>query len=414
MTDLVNPPVPQAREVRPFPLERTGCPMDPAPGYAELRETEPVSKVRLKFNGREAWLLTRYDDMRKMLKDPRFSSNMAHPAYPLQFEFPMELLGKVKPALLHMDPPEHHQHRMMLMPDLTVRKIDVMRARTQEIVDECIDKILAQGPTADLVSALAHPVPSIAMCEMMDVPQEAVDLFTRWVGLLVTQGSAEEHASANMEVEMLLYKLLAERKANPGEDLISSLATRNKEEGEPLEDSDIVALVRALIAAGHESTVNGIAMGALVLITHPDQADILRNNPELAGQAVDELQRYSSISDHGTVRVAMEDVEIGGQLIRAGEGVICSLSAANHDPAVFADPNKLDLNRTEARHNVAFGYGRHICAGMTLVRMQLELVFTTLVRRIPTLRLAVPFEELPFKDFDKALIDGLHELPVTW
>jgi cytochrome P450 len=414
MTDLVDPPVTQAREVRPFPLARTGCPLDPAPEYAELRENEPVSRVKLKFNGREAWLLTRYDDVRKMLRDPRFSSNMAHPSYPLQFEFPMELLGKVKPALLHMDPPDHHQHRMMLMPDLTVRKIDVMRPRTQEIVDECIDKMLAAGPPVDLVAMLAHPVPSIAMCEMMDVPHEAVELFTRWVTLLVTQGSAEEHASANMEVEMLLYRLLAERTANPGDDLISSLATRNKEEGSPLEDSDLVALVRALIAAGHESTVNGIAMGAMVLIQHPEQAAILRENPDLAGQAVDEILRYTSISDHGTVRVATEDVEIGGQLIRKDEGVIVSISACNHDPSVFADPNTLDLNRTEARHNIAFGYGRHICAGMTLVRMQLEIIFTTLLQRMPTLRLAIPFEELEFKDFDKALIDGLHSLPVTW
>ncbi|WP_326668769.1 MULTISPECIES: cytochrome P450 [unclassified Streptomyces] len=409
MSDLVDA-CPHAQP-RPFPLERTGCPLDPAPEYAVLRETEPVSRVKLKFNGREAWLLTRYEDVRQMLVDPRFSSNMADPGYPLQFHFPMELLGKVKPALLHMDPPEHTAHRMMLMPELSVKRVEAMRPRTQEIVDECIDAMLDQGGPVDLVSMLSMPVPSIGMCELTGVPHESRDLFHRWVTLLVTQGSAEEHASANAEVEVLLYELIAERQKNPGDDLISSLLQRNDQKKE-LEPSDISALVRAMIAAGHESTVNGITIGALVLLQHPEQADWLRAHPELSGQAVDELSRYSSISDHGTVRVALEDAEIGGQLIRKGEGVICSLSASNHDPAVFKDPNTLDLTRREARHNVAFGFGRHQCAGQMLVRMQLEVVFTTLLRRIPGLRLDAALNELPFKA--NALIDGVHELPVTW
>ncbi|MFH8479654.1 cytochrome P450 [Streptomyces sp. NPDC018055] len=399
------------RQPRLFPLERTGCPLDPAPEYAELREKEPVPWVKLRFNGREAWLLTRYDDVRQMLKDPRFSSDMADPGYPLQFHFPMELLGKVKPALLHMDPPAHTAHRMMLMPELSVKRVEAMRPRTQEIVDGCVDAMLEHGGPVDLVSMLSMPVPSLAMCELVGVPVEYVDLFHRWVTLLVTQGSAEEHASANAEVEVLLYKLIAERQENPGDDLISSLLQRNEKEGE-LEPADISALVRAMIAAGHESTVNGISIGSLALLHHPEQADWLREHPEMSGQAVDELSRYSSISDHGTVRVALEDVEIGGQLIRKGEGVICSLSAANHDPAVFEEPNKLDLTRRESRRNVAFGFGRHQCAGQMLVRMQLEVVFTTLLRRIPTLRLDAELDELPFKA--KALIDGLHELPVTW
>ncbi|MGC5343869.1 cytochrome P450 [Streptomyces sp. DT24] len=409
MSDLVDT-CPHAAP-RPFPLARTGCPLEPAPEYDELREKEPVSRVRLTFNGREAWLLTRYEDVRQMLVDPRFSSNMADPGYPLQFHFPMELLGKVKPALLHMDPPDHTTHRMMLMPELSVKRVEAMRPRTQEIVDECVDAMLARGGPVDLVSMVSMPVPSIAMCELVGVPHEARDLFHRWVTLLVTQGSAEEHASANAEVEVLLYKLIAERQENPGDDLISSLLERNAEKRE-LEPSDISALVRAMIAAGHESTVNGISIGTLVLLQHPEQADWLREHPEMSGQAVDELSRYSSISDHGTVRVALEDVEIGGQLIRAGEGVICSLSASNHDPAVFTEPNKLDLTRREARANVAFGFGRHQCAGQMLVRMQLEVVFTTLLRRIPGLRLHTPLGELPFKA--NALIDGVHELPVTW
>jgi cytochrome P450 len=417
MTDIISCPVAHEREVRQFPFDRPGCPMEPSGTYAELRETEPISKISLRLNGREAWLLTRFEDIRTMLSDSRFSADMTNPGYPLQFEFPMELIGKVKPALLHMDPPEHTKNRMMLMPELTVKKVETLRPRTQEVVDECIDNILElgkDGTPVDLVEHLAMPVPAIGMAEMMNIAHEEKELFTRWVTLLVTQGDGDEHADLNMQVEMLLYKLMAERSENPGDDLMSSLVQRNKKAGETLEPAEVSALVRAMIAAGHESTVNGIAIGVMVLLNHPEQAQFLRDNPEYSGRAVDEILRYSSISDHGTVRVATEDVVLAGQLIKAGEGVVCSLSAGNHDPAVYENPNTLDLTRKEARHSLAFGYGRHMCAGQTLVRMQLETVFTTLLRRIPTIRQAVPLEELPFKSFYKALIDGLHALPVTW
>ncbi|MFB6812269.1 cytochrome P450 [Streptomyces sp. NPDC056387] len=400
--------------VRAFPLARTGCPMQPAPEYAVLRETEPVSRVKLTFNGREAWLLTRYEDMQQMLRDSRFESDIADPGYPLQFGFPLELLeqGIVQRTLFHMDPPVHTKHRMMLMPEMTAKKVEAMRPGTQELVDELIDAMLAQGGPLDIVSALTMPLPSRAMVELLDIPEGHTELFHRWINLLVAQGSPEDHAAANTEVEILLHRLIAERTAQPGDDLISSLILRNKERGGELVDGEISALVRTMIAGGHESTVNGMTMAVLVLLSHPEQAALLRDNPDLAGQAVDELMRFSSVSDHGTVRVAKEDVEIGGQLIRKGEGVICSLTSANHDPRVFADPNTLDFHRKEAAQNIAFGYGHHRCAGQVLVRMQMEVVFTTLLRRIPGLRLAKPVEELPFKE--KALIDGLHELPVTW
>ncbi|MEV6583930.1 cytochrome P450 [Streptomyces sp. NPDC051582] len=400
--------------VRAFPLPRTGCPMQPAPDYAVLRETEPVSRVKLTFNGREAWLLTRYEDMQQMLRDPRFESDIADPGYPLQFGFPLELLeqGIVQRTLFHMDPPVHTQHRMMLMPEMTAKKVEAMRPRTQEIVDELIDAMLAQGGPVDIISALTMPLPSVAMTELLDVPRDQTDLFYRWITSLVTQGTPEEHAAANTEVEILLHRLIAERTEKPADDLISSLILRNRDRGGDLGPTDISALVRTMIAGGHESTMNGMTMAVLVLLSHPEQAAVLREKPELAGQAVDELMRFSSVADHGTVRVAKEDAEIGGRLIRKGEGVICSLTAANHDPSVFADPNTLDFHRKEAAQNIAFGYGHHRCAGQVLVRMQMEVVFTTLLRRIPGLRLAKPVEELPFKE--KALIDGLHELPVTW
>jgi cytochrome P450 len=412
MTELTN--TRPETEVRSFPLQR-GCPMRPPEGYAALRESEPVSRIKLSFNGREAWLLTRYEDMQQMLRDPRFHSDIAEPGYPLQFGFPLELLeqGIVQRTMLHMDPPVHTKHRMMLMPEMTAKKVEAMRPRTQEIVDELIDAMLEAGGPVDLVEALTGPLPSIAMTEMLDVPRDSTDLFYRWINTLVAQGTPEEHASANAEVEMLLHKLIGERTENPGDDMISTVVVRNRERGGELSLLDLSALVRTMIAGGHESTLNGMTVAVAVLLTHPEQAELLRAHPELAGQAVDELMRYSSVSDHGTVRVAKEDVEIGGTLIKAGDGVVCALQAANHDPAVFADPGTLDFHRKEAAANLAFGYGHHRCAGQVLVRMQMEVLFTTLLRRIPTLRLAVPAEELPFKDA-RALIDGLHKLPVTW
>jgi cytochrome P450 len=411
MTELTS----TQTQVRAFPLQR-GCPFAPPEGYATLRETEPVSKVKLTYNGREAWLLTRYEDMQQMLRDPRFTSDIADPGYPLQFAFPLDLLeqGIVKPTLIHMDPPVHTRHRMILMPELTAKQVEAMRPRTQELVDELIDAILEQAPgPVDLVKTLTGPLPAIQTAEQLGLPHDATDLFYRWIALLVTQGTAEEHASANAEVEMLLHRLIAERKVSPGTDLISNIIKRNEERGGELTDLDLSALVRVMIAGGHESTLNGGTVGIFTLLTHPDQADILRAHPELAGQAVDELMRFTSVSDHGTVRVAKEDAEIGGVLIKKGEGVICSLQAANRDPRVFANPDTLDFHRKEAAANLAFGSGHHRCAGQPLVRMQMEVLFSTVLRRIPTLRLAVPVEELPFKD-DKALIDGLHELPVTW
>ncbi|GHE16187.1 cytochrome P450 [Streptomyces alanosinicus] len=413
MTELTS--TEPGTQVRAFPLER-GCPFAPPQQYAELREAEPVSKVKLKYNGREAWLLTRYEDMQQMLRDPRFESDIADPGYPLQFAFPLDLLeqGIVSKTLFHMDPPVHTKHRMILMPELTARQVEAMRPRTQEIVDELIDAILAQGPgPVDLVKTLTAPLPSIQTAEQLDLPRDTTDLFYRWIALLVTQGTAEEHASANAEVEMLLHRLIAERKANPGTDLISNIIKRNDERGGELSDLDLSALVRTMIAGGHESTLNGMTVGIFTLLTHPEQAALLREHPELGGQAVDELMRYSTVSDHGTVRVAKEDAEIGGVLIKKGEGVICALQAANRDPRVFSNPDTLDFHRKEASANLAFGSGHHRCAGQTLVRMQMEVLFSTLLRRIPGLRLATPVDELPFKG-ETALIDGLHELPVTW
>ncbi|WP_329572890.1 cytochrome P450 [Kitasatospora sp. NBC_01266] len=401
-------------QVRPFPLQR-GCPMRPAPEYAVLRETEPVSRVKLKFNGREAWLLTRYEDMQAVLRDPRFDSDIAAPGYPLQFGFPLELLeqGIVGRTLFHMDPPVHTKHRMMLMPELTAKKVEAMRPRTQELVDELIDAMVAKGGPIDAVEALTMPLPSIAMIELLGVPSEYTNLFHRWMTSLVTQATPEEHATLNGDVEVLLHRLIAERTEQPADDLISRLIQRNEERGGELSTLDISALARIMIAGGHESTMNGMTMAITVLLNHPEQVEILREHPELAGQAVDELMRYSSVSDHGTVRVAKEDVELGGVLIKAGDGVICSLQAADSDPSVFPDPDRLDFHRENAADNIAFGSGHHRCAGQVLVRMQMEVLFTTLLRRLPGLRLAVPVEELPFKD-ERALIEGLHELPITW
>jgi cytochrome P450 len=207
-----------------------------------------------------------------------------------------------------------------------------------------------------------------------------------------------------------LAGLLAQKESEPGDDLISRLITRNKEEG-LVETHDILNLVRTLIAGAHETTANMIALGTIALIERPELVAELAADPSLWSRTVDELLRYFSISDAGTSRLALEDIEVGGVVIRAGEGVIASMLAANHDPEAFADPDKIDIHRPSNNH-VSFGAGVHQCVGHALVRMQLEIVYRTLFTRIPGLRLTVPSDELPVK-WD-SIIHGVYELPVTW
>ncbi|MEU3416300.1 MULTISPECIES: cytochrome P450 [unclassified Streptomyces] len=395
-----------------FPMRRA-CPFSPPAAYAELRETAPVSRARLKVNGKPAWLVTRHDLYKKLLGDERVSANLKLPGYPLQVPVPDEILQSVPLTFLSMDPPDHTVQRRMLAPEFSVRRMRELRGRVQQIVDRQIDHMLekgADGPV-DLVTSLALPVPSLVICELLGVPYEDHGRFEEWAWAIMNHDiSEEDRGRAHYELDRYVDGLVTAKESEPGDDMISRLIEFNRQTP-AVEHSDIVSMSKLMLVTGHETTANMIALGVLALLEHPEQLAAVRAEPELMPRAVEELLRFFSISDAGTARVALEDIELGGVTIRAGEGILPLNNAANHDARVFPDPDRLDVRR-EARSQLAFGYGVHQCIGQNLARMELDVVYSTLLTRIPTLRLAAPVEELRFKD--DAIVYGLYELPVTW
>jgi cytochrome P450 len=393
-----------------FPLER-GCPFDPPPEMRRLRAEEPVARVRL-WDGGTAWLITGYHDQRTVLADPRFSADVTRPGYP-HVTASTAARRRRSRAFISMDNPEHNVYRRMLTGDFTVRRVEAMRPRIQAIVDELLDAMLRAEAPVDLVREFALPVPSLVICELLGVPYADHDFFQRCSRTLIsTLSTMEEATAASDELKDYLTRLVALKCREPADDLLGRLAADQLANGE-LTMGEIADMALLLLVAGHETTANMIGLGTLTLLQHPEQLEELRasDDPALVAGAVEELLRYLNITHSGRRRVATEDVEVGGRLIRAGEGVIAANDSGNRDESVFTDPDVLDIHR-RARHHIAFGYGIHQCLGQPLARVELQVVYGTLFRRIPTLRLAVPFESVRFKG--EMLVYGVHELPVTW
>ncbi|MEV8361962.1 cytochrome P450 [Streptomyces niveus] len=408
----MNPAADRSGEAEhpPFPMTRS-CPFAPPARYAELRENEPVSRASLKVNGKPAWLITRHEHVKQILGDSRVSANLKLPGYPLQVPVPEEMLQAVPLTFLSMDPPDHTVQRRMLAPEFGLRRMRAMRPRVQEIVDERVDAMLAAGGPVDLVAALALPVPSLVICELLGVPYDDHGRFEHWAWQIMNHDiSDEERGAAHYELDKYVDELVTLKESEPGDDMISRLIELNRAEP-AVEHSDIVSMARLMLVTGHETTANMIALGMLALLEHPDQLAAVRDEPALLPQAVEELLRLFSISDAGTARVAKEDIEIGGTVIRAGDGIMPLNNSANHDESVFPDPDTLDVRRSTRSH-LAFGYGVHQCIGQNLARLELEVVYDTLLRRIPGLRLEKPAGELRYKD--DAIVWGLYELPVSW
>jgi cytochrome P450 len=321
------------------------------------------------------------------------------------------LAKNARRVLTAMDPPEHTQARRSVVGEFTVRRMNALKPRIQQIVDEHIDAMLAGPQPADLVKDLALPVPSLVICEQLGVPYEDHDFFQdRSRKLLHHELAADERLRAADEFRAYLDELVRKKEEDPTDDLIGRQVLKQRETGQG-DHEDIVSIALILLLAGHETTANQISLGTLAILRHPDLREQLASAPEAIPDAVEELLRCLSITDFITSRVTKEDVELGGVVIPAGEGVTALAGSANHDPEVFACPEKLDLTRG-SRHHVAFGYGAHQCIGQNLARLELQITYETLFRRLPGLRLAVPYEELTYRD-DSAIY-GLHELPVTW
>jgi cytochrome P450 len=314
------------------------------------------------------------------------------------------------------DAEEHTRFRRMLSKPFTFKRVEGLRPAIQEVTDECIDAILAGPQPADIVIKLALPVPTRVISEMLGVPYEDHEFFQHHANVgLARYATAEDGQKGAMSLAHYLIDLVKTKMEIPRgegtEDAVSDLAERVNA-GE-ISVKEAAQLGTGLLIAGHETTANMIGIGVLALLENPEQAALLRDSddPKFIANAVEELMRYLSIIQNGQRRVAAEDIEIGGETIRAGEGIILDLAPANWDAATYPDPDKLDLTR-DAGQQLGFGYGRHQCVGQQLARAELQIVFHTLLRRIPTLRLAVPLDEVPFKH--DRLAYGVYELPVTW
>jgi cytochrome P450 len=383
-----------------------GCPYAPPAQHVEMREKGGVARVRLP-SGKEAWAVSRLDLIRAMLSDPRFSSDRDNPNYPnLSAEPGPPPSGGFRKMLIQLDPPEHGPARRAVISEFTIRRAAALKPRIQEIVDERIDAMLAGPRPVDLVEALSLAVPSLVICELLGVPYTDHEFFqTRTAAILSRDTPPQERGATYAALRSYLTDLVHSKVRAPGDDVLSRQLAAGAD------PEDVVALAFLLLVAGHETTANMISLGVLTLLEQPARLAELRADPARMPAAVEEMLRYFTIVEYGNSRVATADVELGGVLIRAGEGVVSLSNTADHDSQVFPDADKLKLDRG-ARNHLAFGFGPHQCLGQNLARAELDIVFTTLFRRVPTLRLAGPAGELPFKT--DASIYGIHRLPVTW
>ncbi|MDT0448272.1 cytochrome P450 [Streptomyces hesseae] len=389
-----------------LPVTRpAGCPFDPPAELARLREEQPLRRMRYP-DGHVGWLATGYATVRAILADPRFSSryelmHLPHPGSPA------EPLPPAPPGdMSGIDAPGHTRYRRLLMGKFTVRRMRALTERVEQFTTDCLDAMERQGPPADLVEAFAQPVPALVICELLGVPTDGRDVFQRHTSTVTDKSrSMKEQAAAYNALQDIIHELAQAKRAAPADDLLSDLARHGD-----LTETELAGIGTFLLGAGLDTTANMLAHGTFALLSNPGQLAALRADPGLADQAVEELMRYLTITDTG-IRAALEDVEVDGHLIKAGETVTLSLQAANRDPARFPDPDTLDIRRRATGH-LGFGHGPHQCLGQQLARVEMRVAFPALLARFPGLRLAVAPEDVPLRTTSN--IYGVRRLPVTW
>lgn len=396
----------QTSTLSPLPMRRSTL-FDPPPALQDPEHAGPVSPLLL-AGGHPGWLVTGFDEVRSVLADPRFSVNRGRVQSPIR-EIPDDLRREPPPGFfISHDPPDHTRYRKLLTGEFTVRRMRALGSLIEEFVTERLDAIEAAGPPADLVAEFALPVPSLVICELLGVDyHERAEFQERTATLLRLDSSYEQVKRTAEELDEFMLRLVRAKRARPADDMISGLMTTDPD----LQDSELANMSMLLLIAGHETTANMLGLSTLALLEHPDQLDRLRAAPELIPTAVEELLRYLSILQFGTVRVALEDVELGGHTIGEGETVVAHIPQANRDPRQFDAPDQLDIGRGRV-HHVGFGHGVHQCLGQQLARMELSVGLTQLLARFPDLRLAVPPSDVPMRH-DMGIY-GVYELPISW
>jgi cytochrome P450 len=393
--DLPVLPVPRAAQ----------CPLAPPAEFADWREQPGLRKAM--FQGNPIWVVSRYQDIRAALVDPRLSAKTIPDSI-----MPKDAENKVPVMFARTDDPEHQRLRRMMTTNFTFRRCEAMRPQIQETVDHYLGQMIDNGAPADLVLEFALPVPSLVIALLLGVPPEDLAIFQHHTTVGLDQRSSDEQKGQAFGAMYAYIVELVERKARePGDDLISRLLTEYVAKGQ-LDHATTAMNSVIMMQAGHETTANMISLGTVALLEHPDVFKRLgeSDDPVVIANIVEELMRYLTIVHSQVDRVATEDLMVGGQLVRAGEFVMMNLPAGNWDAEYADHPDSLDVDRNTRGH-LGFGYGAHQCIGANLARVEMQVAFATLARRLPGLKLAVSPEELKFKE---ANIYGMKELPVSW
>lgn len=396
--------------VRELPLAgEQRCPFGPPPEYAELRAAGGVTRVACP-TGLDAWLVTRYADVREVLGDPRRFSNRPGTAAHILAGYAGD--GPGEGDFSRMDGAEHLRFRRHMAPEVSnMRRIAQLRPLVQRIVDARLDALAQTAPPVDLYASFARPVTTGVIAELLSVPEPDRPLFQHAAeALFAGASSADEVAAALKPLLEYLYGMVVTRRAEPGEDVLSRMIVRSDQTDRPFTDNELIAMSAGLLIAGYDTTASMIGHGVLALLEHPDELARLRERPELAAGAAEELVRYLGVGA-GLLREVVADTEIAGQPVRAGDLVVVAIQSANRDEALYADGDRLDVGRAPGPH-VGFGHGPHQCVGQQLARLELTAVLATLPPRVPSLRLAVPFDDIRFKT--RTAVLGPVAVPVAW
>ncbi|MGW9078926.1 cytochrome P450 family protein [Streptomyces kronopolitis] len=396
------------------PLDVTPLLDDPHAAYAALREAGPVHRIT-GADGSPAWLVTRYDDVRSALADPRLSLDKRHagPGGYRGFALPPALDAN----LLNMDPPDHTRVRRLVVKAFTPGRVETLRAPVRRVTDELLDAMAGRG-RADLIADYAGPLPITVICDLLGIPQRDRRDFLAWSDALITPDPSRPEAMKHAIGAMLEFYtgLIAAKRAEPGDDLLSDLiAVRDDAPGEDggdrLTEDELTSLAFLILFAGYENTVHLIGNAVLGLLDHPELLRQLQHNPAELPPAVEEFLRFDSPGPLAIRRFPREDLEIGGVRIPAGDSVLLSIASANRDPARFPAPDVLDRGRDLSGH-LAMGHGIHYCLGAPLARMEAVTAIEALLARFPGLRLDVPRGELRHRRSLRSR--GLISLPVAW
>jgi len=377
-------------------------PINPAPELARIRSEQPVFGVRrpLPTGGSlTMWLITKYADARELLSSRDTSNSLGR----------SESAAAQPGFLVSLDPPDHTRIRRMLTGQFSMRRLTAMRPYIEQITTKLLDQMEAGGPPVDLMQAFALPLPSLVICELLGVPfEDQADFQRRSDTMLDVSVTSKQQAQNTLEMNTYMQSLVNRHRQNPGDDILGMLIRDHADE---LTDEELVGIGNILLVAGHETTANTIGLGTLLLLQHPDQFALIRDDPEMITSAVEEILRYLTIVDTGTPRIILKDMIIGDQLIQAGDVAMVSLPSANRDVDFIADPDLFDVTRQPQAH-LTFGHGIHQCLGQQLARLEMSVALPALLQRFPTLSLAASVTELTFRG--DGPVNGVRELPVTW